>query len=232
MKILVAGPLQCGKSSYVQFFDENAINIDSRSRTGVKTTVAMDFGVIKSYDCDVFLFGTPGLLRFKIIRSILAEGSDGIIFIFDAANPITDEKGISILNEIRKYTELNTPIVFLANKSDLPEARSPEIIRAQNYIPKKFNIIPTSIKTGINVSKSLDILIKDVCDKWKDAIALLAKYESNVPGLANALEKNPRHIKNYLNMMEFRGIITYDRIRMTYFVKERLKERVKNLIKS
>lgn len=208
MKILVTGPLQCGKSSYVQFLDENAISIDTRLRTGVKTTVAMDFGVVKTYDCDVFLFGTPGLLRFKIIRSILAEGSDGIIFIFDAANSITDEKGISILNEIRKYTEPNTPILFLANKSDLPEARSPEIIRAQNYIPKKFTIIPTSIKTGENVRESLDILIKDICDKWKDTIALLAKYESNVPALANAVEKNPRHIKNYLNMMEFRGLIT------------------------
>ena len=224
MKILVAGPSQCGKSSYIQFLDDKAINIDSKTRTGIKTTVGLDFGAKKIEALQILLFGTPGLLRFSIIRKILAEGSDGVIFIFDATNPVNDEKGITILNEIRSAIPSNTPIIFLANKSDLPNARKPEVIRTQNYIPRKYKFFPTSTKSGMNVVESLEYLVKtEILENWRELISILSKYETNIEGLAEKMQKDIGHIKGFLFLLEVKGLISFNYKDMTYNVNEEIK---------
>ena len=151
MKIVVSGALQAGKSSYIKALDEKALNVEAKARDNKYYTVGMDLGCVKLNGFDVFLFGTPGLLRFNVMRDVLIKGTDGVIFIFDAVHPEKDEDAIIILNSIRKAVVEDTPIVYLANKQDLAGARHPEVVRAQNYLKDDAVIFPTIARTGENL---------------------------------------------------------------------------------
>ena len=74
MKIIITGAFSSGKSTLVQSLaKESAISLDKSG-----TTVALDHGTVDVLGIPAFLFGTPGLVRFSILRQILSEGADGI----------------------------------------------------------------------------------------------------------------------------------------------------------
>ena len=148
----------------------------------------MDMGSLKMNGFDVFLFGTPGLLRFSVMRDIISEGADGIIFMFDSVNPDNDEKAISILNSVRKIIKSDVPIIFLANKQDKEDARAPEVVRAQNYLPEKSKLFPASTVSGLNIKESLRYIVNEIFDSYKETLEVMRAYESNIRGLAEKLE--------------------------------------------
>ncbi|MHA1726652.1 MAG: GTP-binding protein [Promethearchaeota archaeon] len=224
MKVVVSGPLGSGKSSYIRFLDPKALNIEAESRQfNCKTTVAMDMGIIKLNGFDVFLFGTPGLLHFSVMRDIVASGADGVIFIFDASQPEKDEDAIIILNSIRKLLEPNTPIVYLANKQDIKNVRSPEVIRAQNSLPKEAKIFPSNTRTGLNVMESLKYLVNEIYDNYSELLHVLRMYQDDIKGLAKRLKKNKEQMRDFLNNLEIKRFIELDRINQCYKVREGLK---------
>ena len=70
IKIVVSGPLQSGKSSYIKALDDNALNVETKGKDEKHYTVGMDLGCVKLNGFDCYLFGTPGLLRFWVMRNI------------------------------------------------------------------------------------------------------------------------------------------------------------------
>ncbi|MFX0031763.1 MAG: ATP/GTP-binding protein [Candidatus Hodarchaeota archaeon] len=223
MKIVVSGPLQCGKSSFIKHFDENSLNVEAKARDNKYYTVGMDLGCIKLNGFDVFLFGTPGLLRFNVMRDVVLKGTDGIIFIFDAAHPEKDEDAIIILNSIRKVIKQDIPIIFLANKQDLAGARHPEVVRAQNYLPQEAVVFPTSTRTGENLDNVLKQLINQIYENYSSLIETLRAFEDDIEGLAEKLKKDPIEMRDFLNNLEIKRFIEIDRFSRTYKVKDGLK---------
>lgn len=217
---MVVGPLQSGKSSYIQYLDDKALNVQVKGQNNKYYTVAMDLASLKLNGFDIFLFGTPGLLRFRVMRDLVCNGADGFIFVFDAANPETDEEAISILNSVRKQ---DVPIIYIANKQDLKEARSPEIIKNQNKLPQECKIFPTSTKTGLNIKESLNYLVNEVYENYRELLQILQNYENNIKGLAEKLNKNKAEMRDFLNSLEIKRFIEIDRIQKTYQVKKGLK---------
>jgi len=186
-------------------------------------TVAMDLGSVKLNGFDVFLFGTPGLLRFSVMRNICTSGSDGIIFIFDAAAPEKDDSAIMILNSIRKILPPNTPIVFLANKQDIDGARTSDVIHSQNYLPEDNKIFPTSTKTGLNIKESITYLVNHIYEEYSSLLQTLRTYENDIPGLGKELNKNVNEMRDFLNNLEIKRFIEVDRISKTFKVRQGLK---------
>jgi small GTP-binding protein len=223
MKIVVSGPLQCGKSSFIKYFDENALNIEAKARDNKLYTVGMDLGSVTLNGFDVFLFGTPGLLRFNVMRDVVLRGTDGVIFIFDAAHPEKDEDGIIILNSIRKAISQDTPIIFLANKQDIAGARHAEVVRAQNYLPEDTVIFSTSTRTGENLDDVLKQLVNQIYENYSSLIEVLRKYENDIGGLTEKLKKNKIEMRDFLNNLEIKRFIEIDRVNRTYKVKDGLK---------
>ncbi|MFX0018848.1 MAG: ATP/GTP-binding protein [Candidatus Hermodarchaeota archaeon] len=223
MKIVVSGPLQCGKSSFIKYFDENALNIEAKARDNKLYTVGMDLGSVTLNGFDVFLFGTPGLLRFNVMRDVVLRGTDGVIFIFDAAHPEKDEDGIIILNSIRKAISQDIPIIFLANKQDIAGARHAEVVRAQNYLPEDTVIFPTSTRTGENLDDVLKQLVNQIYENYSSLIEILRTYENDIEGLTEKLKKNTIEMRDFLNNLEIKRFIEIDRVNRTFKVKEGLK---------
>jgi len=223
MKIVVSGPLQCGKSSFIRNFDDKSLNVEAKARDNRYYTVGMDLGNVKLNGFDVFLFGTPGLLRFNVMRDVVVRGTDGIIFIFDAANPEKDEDAIIILNALRKAVTSETPIVFLANKQDIGGARHPEVVRSQNYLAEESVIFPTSTRTGENLEEALKFIVNQIYDNYSSLIEILKGYEDDIEGLSEKLDKDPIEMRDFLNNLEIKRFIELDRMKRSYKVKEGMK---------
>jgi len=183
----------------------------------------MDLGSIKLNGFDCSLFGTPGLLRFSVMRKIVTSGSDGIIFIFDSVHPEKDDSAIVILNSVRKLLPANTPVVFLANKQDVEGARTPEVIRQQNYLPDNCKIFPTSTTTGLNIKESMTHLVNIIYEEYSSLIQVLRTHETDIPGLAEELKKDRVEIRDLLNNLEIKRFIEIDRLNKTYKVRSGLK---------
>ncbi len=199
------------------------MNIQTKGRDNKFYTVGLDVGSLKLDGFAISLFGTPGLMRFKIMRDIIAAGSDGVLFIFDANHPEKDKKALTILNSINKVIKPKTPIVYLANKHDIEGARSPEIIKRQNKLPKDSKIFPTSTKTGLNVKESMKYLVDRIFERYKKLINLLSNYETDIRGLAMKLKKNKNQMRDLLNRLELKRFITIDRLNRTYKVNKELR---------
>jgi small GTP-binding protein len=217
------GPAQCGKSSYIKFLDQNSMNVQVKGADNKYYTVAMDLASLKINGFDVYLFGTPGLLRFRVMRDLISRGADGFAFMFDSSEPDSDKDALSILNSIRKHITPDVPIIYLANKQDLVGARSPEVIRIQNNLPKNYKFFPTSTKTGLNIEKSFKTLVNEVYEKYKEMLQLLIDYENDIKGLAKKLEKNKEEIREFLNNLELRRFINIDRTKRSFQVRKGLK---------
>lgn len=183
----------------------------------------MDLGSLKLNGFDCFLFGTPGLLRFSVMRNIVTSGSDGIIFIFDSVHPEKDDSAIVILNSVRKLLPSNIPIVFLANKQDVEGARSEELIRQQNYLPDTSKIFPTSTTTGLNIKESLTHLINTIYEEYSSLLQVLKTYEDNIQGLGEELKKDRVEMRDLLNNLELKRFIEVDRVKKTFKVRSGLK---------
>ncbi|MBN2155698.1 MAG: hypothetical protein JW776_06625 [Candidatus Lokiarchaeota archaeon] len=223
MKFLVTGAFQCGKSQYIQALDKNALNIASYDKNNWKCTVGMDLGSTRSNGLDITLFGTPGLLRFRAMRAIVAGGSDGVIFLFDGPHPEKDDASLQILNEIRQVLGRDIPLVYAVNKSDNPDCRPVEVVRAQNYLGSHATIFKISGLTGENIKVPIDELAHLVKKSLSPVVSIIRNYEGNLHGLQDELGKNSEEIMELLNSMELRGIISVDRLNKSYKILETAK---------
>lgn len=214
------GPLQSGKSSYIKFLNKNSLNVQVKGQDNKYYTVGMDLAQLKLNGFDIFLFGCPGLVRFKVMREVVASGADGYVFIFDAAHPETDNDAIPMLNLIRKA---DVPIVYVANKQDIKDARAPEVIKKQNSLPENCIIFPTSTKTGLNIIDSIKYLVNEIYKIYKETLSLILNYENDIKGLADRLNKDKSEMRDFLNNLEVRRLIEVDRVAKTFKVKKGLK---------
>ncbi|MCZ7400934.1 MAG: GTP-binding protein [Candidatus Methanoperedens sp.] len=150
-KILVTGPFDAGKSTFVHALSTRAISVD---RLG--TTIAMDHGHVdyKGFSADIF--GTPGQERFDPIIKLLSGESMGVFLIVDSTNPSDFVRAKYMLDITKSY---GLPYVIIANKQDLPGALKPEEIREQFHLPEDVPVVPVVAKDKKGVFEAFEVLI-------------------------------------------------------------------------
>ena len=133
-KILVTGPFNAGKTSFIHSASTRAISVD---RLG--TTVALDHGHVDFKGFAVDLWGTPGQERFDPILGLLGSESLGVIVVVDSTNP----KGFARAKDMLEITKTEgLPSVIAANKANLKGALKPAEIRKKMKLPKEIHIVP------------------------------------------------------------------------------------------
>ena len=216
MKIIVTGPFHVGKSSFVQKATEMfgkgnpAMSLDKN-----ETTVALDLGILQIKGLKIFLFGTPGHLRFHSVRKILSYGSDGMIFLIDPTSDksITDVQ--KVWDELTNYLPPDIPIVIAINKQDLPEKERKSITELKKYFKFMNNhpIFPTSAKTGQNLEKTMISIVISVIDRIKDTLKVLFEFQGEVQGIQKSafkLNKSIYETTKYLRWLERRNLADVD----------------------
>ncbi len=156
-KILVTGPYNAGKSSFVKAVSKESVSVDRMALEKFPTTIAMDIGHIDHNGFIADVFGTPGQERFDLMLDVLAKESVGAFILVDSTAPQTFARAKEMINKTQAEA---IPKVIVANKQDLPDAMAPEKIREAMKLDKSIPIIPTAVKMNKGVEESLDTLLK------------------------------------------------------------------------
>jgi uncharacterized protein len=151
-KVLVTGPFNAGKTSFIHSSSTKAVSVD---RLG--TTIALDHGHVKYKDFAVDLFGTPGQQRFDPILKMLGGEALGVIVVVSAI----DRQGFPRAVEMMKKAEVyGLPVVIAANKANLKGALSPAQIKTQMDL-KDIEVIPVTAKDLTKVQPGLPCQLKN-----------------------------------------------------------------------
>lgn len=153
-KILVTGPFDSGKTTFVHALSTKAISVD---RLG--TTIALDHGHVdyKGFSADIF--GTPGQERFDPIIKLISGESMGVFLIVDSTNPSDFARAKHMLDITKSY---GLPYIVVANKQDLSGALKPEEIKRQFNLPDDVPIVPVVATDKIGVFEAFEVLIDKI----------------------------------------------------------------------
>jgi uncharacterized protein len=161
-KILVTGPFNAGKTSFIHTASSRAVSVD---RLG--TTIALDHGHVKYKDFAVDLFGTPGQQRFDPILKLLGGEALGVIVVISATDPQGFKRAIEMTKKAAVY---GLPVVFAANKSNLRGAIDPKQIKYRLGLKDEV-VVPITAKDLTKVQPGIPCQLKqrDI-EKVLDAI--------------------------------------------------------------
>lgn len=154
VKIVVTGPVACGKSTFVKKFGgERAFSIDYEGRT-----VGLDFARCNISGIEVFAFGTPGHEHLEFMREILVRGAEGLLILFDSTKPHTFKIALQMLQRLLNHLPGKTPFIFVANKQDLPDAIDVDYFSLA--AGDSFPVVGASAKTGEGVGRAIAMLLR------------------------------------------------------------------------
>lgn len=153
-KILVTGPYNAGKSTFIHAISSKAVSVD---RLG--TTIALDHGHVdyKGFSADIF--GTPGQERFDPILKLISGEAMGVFLIIDSTKPKDFVRAKQMLEITRSY---GLPLLIVANKQDLNGALSPDEIREQIKLPIDVSIVPAVATKKEGVFEAFEMLVDKI----------------------------------------------------------------------
>jgi small GTP-binding protein len=154
-KLLVTGPYNAGKTTFVHAIAKKAVSVERQAFELFPTTVGLDIGHMdyKGFSADVF--GTPGQERFDLLLEPLAREAIGTFIIIDSTRPDTFARAKEMINMCRAEA---LPKVIVANKHDLPGAMTPNEIKKRMALWEDVAIVTVSAQKNEGVDKALDTL--------------------------------------------------------------------------
>lgn len=154
-KLLVTGPYNAGKTTFVHAIAQEAVSVDRQAFELFPTTVGLDIGHVdyKGFSADIF--GTPGQDRFDLLLEPLARESIGAFIVIDSTKPKTFTRAKEMINMCRAEA---IPKVIVANKQDLEGALTPTEIKKRMALGEKVQIIPVSAGEKKGLDNALDAL--------------------------------------------------------------------------
>ncbi len=156
MKIVVFGPLDAGKTTFVEALSGNKLLLKGEHKT---ITTSFDFVQLKHNGFMIQLYATPGHRRFSFMWGALARGMKGAVMVLDSTVGIS-QVDRDILQFITKF---RVPYVIAANKNDLIHLPEEEI-REKIVLPHNIPVIHTSALYDQNLKTVLETLVKEIKD--------------------------------------------------------------------
>lgn len=164
VKICLLGEANVGKTSLVYRFIENKFRENYKSTLGVNL-LKKDLNVDNYGKVSAQIWDLGGQESFRSLRKLYLEGANGALLIYDTTKRDTYDK----LNEwVQSFRESrgNKPLLLIGNKIDLSDSKKVEDNEANEYASKNtMDLILTSAKTGANVEKAFNELIKIILDE-------------------------------------------------------------------
>ena len=155
-KILVTGPFNAGKTTFVHKLSNRAVSVDR-----IGTTVALDHGHVEYKGFSADIFGTPGQERFDPIIKMLSGEAMGIILVVDSTNKKDFVRAKQMLDITMRQ---GLPLIVAANKQDLQNALGPDEIRQHFNLPADVDIVPVVSTSGEGVKEVFEVLVDKIVD--------------------------------------------------------------------
>jgi len=158
-RIVVTGPANSGKSTFVMNAADEGHSIDRQESDGGSTTVALDFGWLRWKDFDITLYGTPGHTRFDPLMPPYLRHAMGAIVVIDATKPEMLPRARHIISMIEKR---RIAYAIAANKNDMPGVMSAGEIREGLGIGEDIPVFPISATKKADVHSVLESLVASI----------------------------------------------------------------------
>jgi small GTP-binding protein len=156
-KVVFIGDQGVGKSSLVSRYVTSSFKTDYLPTIGANV-VAKEY----SYEGRVItliIWDIAGQDMFTKIRDKYYAGGSMAVLVYDVTNRDTLEHATFWLDDMKKATRSNLPVILVANKIDLNRVvRKEDGEKLAREIKAK--LVETSAKTGENVRKLFDELVK------------------------------------------------------------------------
>lgn len=156
-KVLVTGPFNSGKSTFIHDASDDAVSVD---RLG--TTVALDRGRVRVDGVRVDLFGTPGQARFDPLLETLRKQALGVVLLVDSSRPETFARAQEMLRQVWRS---GLPAIVAANKQDLRGALTPEEVARRLQTPANVPVVPCSSQMPGRARAVLNALIERILEQ-------------------------------------------------------------------
>ena len=160
IKILTLGVTQVGKTSIVLRYSEDKFNYNKIATIGIDFKIK----IIKKGNerIKVSIYDTAGQERFQNIVKHYYKGANGVLLIYD----ITKRDDFWI-KDLEDNSDIDNLFIYLiGNKNDMENKREVSWVEASNYAKeKKLPYIEVSAKTGNNIQKLFDEVIKGAMTK-------------------------------------------------------------------
>ena len=176
VKLAVVGESAVGKTSLVKHFVEGAYSKDYRSTIGANLFIKKMFfknSRGEEYQITISLIDIAGQEKWQSMRLAYYSGCQAILIVGDQTRKNTfDQISNFWVDDVRKHTNAEIPIIIVANKNDLKsEIDEPTIkeIMQKSGIEK---VIYTSAKTGYHVFESFSAIIKNAIGEEEDLIPI------------------------------------------------------------
>ncbi|KAJ5067639.1 ras-related protein rab11 [Anaeramoeba ignava] len=160
-KILLIGDSGVGKTNLLTRFCQNTFDQDSKSTIGVEfSTKIIDVG---QYIIKAQLWDTAGQERYNAVTKSYFRGAVGAFIVYDITSFVSFQNVTKWLNLVREFSNPNTQIFLIGNKSDLNHLRQVTQQDAKKFASQNDIFFQeTSALDGSNVEKSFLILSEKI----------------------------------------------------------------------
>ncbi|MEW5937580.1 MAG: Rab family GTPase [Candidatus Thermoplasmatota archaeon] len=158
-KVCLCGDSAVGKTSLIRRFvtnryDENYIS--TLGTTVSKKTVSIPK---KRSNVTMMIWDISGQDNFKHIHASAFSNAAGTLAVCDITKPETAEHLGEWISTFHRYAKNEAPVIVLANKFDLSEAKPKSATAVHNTLKRLgFQTLSTSAKTGYNVDAVFRVL--------------------------------------------------------------------------
>lgn len=219
-KIVVLGDEMVGKTSLVRKY------VDDKFQENYIPTIGSDFTIKKinlgSAIVQLNIWDIGGQKQYENRRSFYLRGAQGVFIVYDVTREQTYCNVSSWFATIKDlmarlgYETLNdVPIIILANKMDLLDARSSSNQHGKNLAIKLGSgFFETSAKTGLSVNKAfLEMGSRVAISAFKNMILSLINNESalTMDGLMDRLKNQEGYIFSLKKDVIYRQLLVLEK---------------------
>lgn len=145
-KIVVTGPFSSGKTQFIKTISDMDVVTTERKITtedrGIKaeTTVAMDYGRVNLDGDTLYLYGTPGQVRFDFMWEILSNEMNAFVVLVDSTDTASFPEAEDFIKAFTNF--INVPYLVVANKTDLDDSASLAEVRRGTKASANVTVMP------------------------------------------------------------------------------------------
>ena len=164
-RIITLGDSAVGKTSLILRYSDNYFSSLYLSTAGIDSKIKI-IKLENGEDIRVVLTDTAGQERCRNIASNYIKKADGILLVYNITDKDTFE-GVKVwIKSIKEESGDSRPIILLGNKSDLNDKRMIKKEVGEDFAENEgIKFYETSCKTGENVEKAINDLVKQIYEK-------------------------------------------------------------------
>ena len=165
-KILLLGDSSVGKTCFLMRYSDNTFQEIHMSTIGLDyklKNVQLDDGNIVK----IQIWDTAGQDRFRSITKNYYKGAHGIILIYDITSRKTFDNIKNWVTQIKEEVSEKVSIILVGNKIDDEKNRKVSTEEGEKMAKEcGFDFYETSAKSGINIDKTFNDLVKKTVENY------------------------------------------------------------------